>query len=1042
MDNEHQQKPEIGQPGAVPTTRHRRGDATAFEARLRNPDSAAQGVKRRKDDATDSGIWKRQEVDTAGSGIRRHFNQHAVQVPENQTTTSIKRSVRRALFRSYLVSGFLMTICCLGLFGAGFAVYHKITYVDPVKPDYSALDTESSTYWTDRILIDINTAQQSQGTDKVRSRRLQTFVRRTVADASDIPTQYLRAMAVTSIAMVLAQHDIDIGLDNQLQQLGETELIVSMRARAIISHALMFIRKDRKPAAQVALQEYSRLATKANLKLNSAFNEESFFGAVTVLRLLGDREALIELFEQQKSSTARLGIDQRMKAYRLIAGEQVRAGMVMEALETARRIHNPLELSRAWALILQYSARPPAMFPVEPVMLDLPENPQTEPLQYAVLAEQVAQKIFQYLAENEEMNTQIPLLRRIVETRLMCDKAMYQSFRQSLIENPFLQDRVKQHVLKLLDNPESPTIRAALNMPPRVDPIPYQFDTARDDWSTSEETIHIEVVDVDPTPLRTRTDQQWVQALLAVAQSYQSIKRFPDADRILAQTFAAAQRFVDPNVRIQLLMRIGEQQSAIGSVSEAKKTFTAVAPELNQSQQGDLARLQILARLFDEAFQTIAHIESPENREYPCSFLVQEQIRMNHLDDAEKVLAFMPQGKAEAESRSRWNIAKGNATYDDFNTLRLVQPTGDDQEWERYAIGLIQQGCLRLADESAEGIGSVQKRTEILIRVAREYQLLYQALNDLNDPNRTVRQEVLQAVESIANRTGQPFVQATILTELLMHHAGRLRTEADRTSGKQVWSQAMDACRNIVKLDGQAVLFAQLIVAKNLLETPDLLKKTMPLFTKETNPRAFEETNSLISECLELVNNPQVDEEQQGHACGYLARALVQVGRAPAARTLLDHVLEDFMPNASRETSIPMLIAMVPTLKAMNSADTIPIIYQMAIDVVAHEFTGRTSNVDIYEWRVRDSDIEQIIRSQLENGFVDDAVESTNRLNEPVLRDRLLRTAAYIYLDQGDIDRAELVARRMTVKEFQDNTMQNIQTIIRRKQFVTNNAAQ
>jgi hypothetical protein len=821
-------------------------------------------------------------------------------------------------------------------------------------------------------------------------------------------------------------------LDNHLKLLGETNLIVSMRARTLISQALMHLRKDKKPSAQVALQEYNRLVTKADLKLNSSLNDESFFGAVTILQLLGDREGLIELFERQKISSATLGIDQQMRAYRLIAGEQVRAGMVTDALETAKRINNPLELTRAWALILQYSARPAAVFPVEPVMLDLPENPQTEPLLYAVYAEQVAQKIFQYLVENENVNTQITLLQRIAETRLMCDRALYQSFRQSLVESAILQDRVKQHVLKLLDNPESPTIRAALNMPPRTDSIPDHYDTARDDWSTTDETIRIGVVDVDSTPLRTRTDQQWVQALLAVAQSYQSIKRYPDADRILTQTFTAAQRFVVPNVRIQLLMRIGEQQAAIGSVNAAQKTFAAVAPGLNQNQQGELARLQILARQFDDAFQTIAIIESPENREYACSFLVQEQIRMNRLDDAEKTLALMSPGDAEAESRSRWNIAKGNATLDDFNTLGLVQPVGDDQEWERYVIGLIQQGCLRLADQSTEGIGGVQQRTEVLIRVAREYQLLYQAFNDFNDPNRLVRQEILQAIESAANRTGQPLVQATILTELLMYHAGQLKTEADRTSGQQVWSQAMDACRNIVKLDDQAVLFAQLIVAKNLLETPDLLRKTMPLFTKETNSRAFEETNSLMSECLELVNNPQVDEEQQGRACGYLAKALVQVGRVPAARTLLDHVLEDFMPHANRETSISMLLAMVPTLKAMDSADTIPVIYQMAINVVAHEFTGKTSNIDIYEWRVRDSEIEQIIRSQLENGFVDDAVESTNRLNEPVLRDRLLRTAAYIYLDQGNIDRAELVVRRMTVKDFQDDAMQNIQTIKRR----------
>lgn len=971
--------------------------------------------------------------------MRSHHD--AAHVHGIQTTTSIKKSVRKALFHIYFVRGFLVTICCLGLLAAGFVVYSKMTYVDPVQPDYFSLDKEGDTYWIDRILIDIKTAQESQGSDTIRLQRLQNFVRRTVADAMKLPTEYSRAQAITSAAMVLAQNNINIAsVVNQIRQLGDTNLVVSMRTRALISQALMHLRKERKPAAQVALQEYNRLVTENDLRLNSSLNEESFFGAVTIHLVLGDKEGLIEQFERQKASTATLGIDQRMTAYRLIVGEQVRAGMIREALETAKRIKNPLELTRAWTLILQYSARPLRVFPVEPVMLDLLDAPQAEPPpKYPVYADQVAQKIFLYLAENEDMNTQASLLQRIAGSRLMYDVELYKIFRQSLVKTTSLQDQVKQRALRFLDDPESPTIRVALNMPPRAEPVPYQFDSAVDDWSTSDETIHIEVVNVDSTPLRTRADQQWVQALLAMAQSLQSIKRFPDVDRILKQTFVAAQRFVDPNIRIPLLMRIGEQQIAIGSLDSAQKTFTAIVPELNQIQKGELARLQIIARLFDEAFQTIASIESPENREYACALLMQEQIRLNRLDDAAKTLAFMPRGTVAMENRSRWNIAKGNATQDDLKILGLVQPVGDDQEWERYAIGLVQQGCLHLAYQSAEGIGSVQKRTEVLIKAAREYQLLYQAFNDHNDPKRMVRQEVLQAIESIANHTGQPIVQATILTELLMYHAGQLRTEADRASGKQIWSQAMDACRNIAQPDDQAVLFAQLIVAKNLLENPNLLKKTMPLITKETNPQAFGETARLITECLELVNL-QVDGEQQGRACGYLARVLVQVGRVSAARALLDRILEDFVPHANRTTSIQMLLAMVPTLKAMNSADTIPVIYQLAINAIAHEFTGRISNVGIYEWRLRDSEIEQIIRSQLENGFVVDAVESSNRLNEPVLRDRLLRTAAYIYLDQGDIDRAELVARRMMVKEFQDNVMQNIQTIQRRskKQSVTN----
>ena len=945
--------------------------------------------------------------------------------------TSVERSVRRTLHRIYFVSGIVVALCCLLLFLAGLGIYYRITYVDPVKPDYSALDTESDTYWTDRIQIDMETALQSDGTDQIRMDRLRTFANRTVADAMMISESYTRAQAVTRVVMTLAQHDINLLFDSQLRRLGETSLVASMRARTLISQGLMHLRKGRNPSAQLTLQQYNQLVSDFDLKMNSSINEESFFGAVTILHYLGDKEGLIEQFARQKASTSAIGMDQRMKAYRLIAGEQVRTGMVMEALETAKQISNPVELARAWTLILQYAARPPRVIPVEPVMLDLLENPQEQPPEFIAYAEQVANRIFQYLAENKDINTQTSLLQRIAGSRLMCDVELQKTFRQCLVASTEIQDRVKQPVLKLLDDPESPTIREAHNLPPRGNSEVAQIDSTQDDWTTSDEVILVEVVNVDSTPLRTRLDLQWIRALLAAAQSYQSIKRFQDADRYLKQAFDGAQRFVEPSARSQLLLRIGERQVAIGSIAGAQKTFESVAPSLSQRQKEGLARIQIIARLYNDAFQTISSIESPAQREYVCSLLVQEQIRLNRLHDAEKTLLLMPAGNAQAESQSRLNFAKGEATGDDFDTLGLVMPEGNDLDWERYCLGLIQHGCLRSADQATNGIGSVRGRTDALVSVAREYQLLYQALNDTNDPGRAVRQEILPAIASAAERSGQPIFQTKILTEFLVYHTGQLRNEADVREGKRLLSLAMDACRKIEKSDDKAVWFAQLIVAKNMLEKPNPLKKTAPFFTKETNPQAFTETNNLVNECLEFVNL-QDSEEKQGMACVHLAEALVQIGRTNAAQSLLNRIL-DIASNASgREASIPLFLSMIPALKAMNSADTIPTIYRLAINEIINEYSGGIANIDIYRWRVRDSEIEQIVRSQLENGFVDDAVESANRINEPVHRDQLLRTAAYMYFDQGNTERAELEARRMMGKELQDTTIQNIQILKRR----------
>jgi len=948
--------------------------------------------------------------------------------------TSAELEVRKTLHQIYFLRGIGVLFFVMLLLATGFAVYNFVSYVDPVEPDYALLDTDSDTYWTDRIQIDIATAQESQGTDQVRQQRLQRFVHQTVTEAMDVPTPNARAQAVTGIASVLAQNDIDLVLGSPLRLLGSSRLIASMRARVLISQALMHLRLGKNSAAALTLQHYNQLVSDADLKLNSPTNEESFFGAVTVLRTLDDDEGLVELFEIQKISTAALGIDQRMRAYRMIVGEQVRIGMVTEALETAKAITSPLELARAWALILQYSARPPEIRLVEPTMLDLLDDPQAEPAEFLEQAKQAAHEIFQYLTENKDINTQTALLQRIAGSRLMCDAELHELFRESLAESEVIHHWVKQPILKLLDDPESPTIRAALNMPPRTEPSPQQGDSAIDDWTTSEEIVHVLVTDIDPTPLRTRTDQQWVQALLAIAQSYHSIRRFQDADRILKQAFVAAQRFADSSVRVTLLMRIGEQQVAVGSLADARNTFATVASALNQNQKEELARLQILGRLFDDAFQTISSIESPVNREYACSFLLREQIRINRLDDAEKTLALMPQGSAATGSRSRLNIAQGNATREDFSTLGLAFPEENVPDWARYCTGLIQHGLLSLADQSISEISNVQKRGEVLTRIAREYLSLYQTFNDTNDPNYVIRREIRQAIVSLANRSGQPMTQTTILTELLMYSTGQLRTETEREEGKELWLQAIRACRSITKPDEQAVLFAQLIVAKNLLESSIPLKRTMPLFTNDSNPQAYEETNALIGECLERTN--LLDKgEQRGSAYAHLARALVQIGRTSAAQEMLDNVLDIASHVSNRQMSVRLFLSMIPALRAMNSADAIPQIYRLAISEVDREFSGRASMADVYEWRMRDSDIEQIIRSQLENGFVDDVVESARRLNEPVLRDRLLRTAVYLYLDHDDVERAELEARRMTVKEIQNNVIQNIQIIKRRAEM-------
>jgi tetratricopeptide (TPR) repeat protein len=455
---------------------------------------------------------------------------------------------------------------------------------------------------------------------------------------------------------------------------------------------------------------------------------------------------------------------------------------------------------------------------------------------------------------------------------------------------------------------------------------------------------------------------------------------------------------------------------------------------LRPDQQTEIARFQVISRLFDDAAKTITNIENFPLRNETCRFLLQEQIRIHHLDEAKKTLALMPDSPAASACRSMLKIAQEQGSKEDFALLGLPIPTeaANDQDREQCCIGLIQSGFLHLAGKTAEQITDSNKRAGVFRRLGSEFLLIYSACNGMNDPNRQIRQEMERAIETAAEQTGQPDLQTGIMTELLINLAERLQTEADVAAGRKIWQQTILICRQIADPDDQAELFAQLIVAKNLLEKP-LRKTTVPFFTKESNESAYTESNQLALDCVEMMNNMK-NAQSQGTACAYLARALAQIGRTKSAQTMLNRmevIADDF---ADSKEAVPIYLLMVPVLKAINSTGEIPGIYRSAIDAVSKDFTSRIAGVEVYDWRIRDSEIERIIRSQMENGFVDDAVKSVNQLNEPVLRDRLLRAAAYIYLDQGDMEQAEIQSRRLTVKEIQRGTIQNVLFIKRRSE--------
>ncbi|MDR3233288.1 MAG: hypothetical protein LBT46_06460 [Planctomycetaceae bacterium] len=961
------------------------------------------------------------------------------QIDANQAATSLEKQVERTLHRRFLVGGILIIIVCSILMAVGINVIKNLTYVDELQPDYSSLDADSENYWEERTKINIQTAHKTKNA-VLQHQRLQRFIDKSIRDAMFIDSDYNRITAVSMIALTLAKNDVDFTIDKPMEQLGTSHLASSMRCRVFVSQALMYLRLGKFPSAKVAITESNRLFVATDQRLNSAINEETFFGTVTVLAQLQESQELPVFFKQQLEFVLVLSLDQQSRVFRLIAGEQVRAGMINDAISTFKKIRNPLEIARALELLIAYSGRPPQVKIAEPAMLVLQNEPADKPLVYPDRTKNIVREIFQWIAQTTDADVQIDLLQRVADSRLMYDKEIHALLRESIAHSPDFADVVKKTVLPLLDNPQSQSIRSALHLPERKDVPKMNIDSADEDWTTQDETIPVPVADIDIAPLINRLDEQTVQTLILTAQSYMMCSRFHDAVRVLRKAAAAAQKMQKPDVRITLLLRTGEQQIASGAFAEARRTLHSISliPEAAPQQLAELARLQVIGRFFSDALETLQAVSVQELRDGVYRFLAMEQLRTQRLDGAAATLGKMSQGKAADEVRHFLNIAKGQGNDADYAAVSIPNPAKQDannendnadgeQSLSRCCERLIQSGLLHQAGKEIERIGDKSVQSRLRSRIVREYLLLYNAYREEQDIRQYLFNEVFAAAEQAAQDD-----RTVLWTVLLDTLTSQFQTETEREAGRKLWERALTACRSIQKNGERAECLAQLLLAKIAMEKP-LGKGTYPLITKESNPLVYEETAMLIDECRRCVESTETA-AKQGKPCVLLSKVLAQVGRTKAANSLIEQAREIAGESSNSAETADLYLMMIPVYKSLNESAVIPELFETAIKTITNAFTEKIQQVDILDWRLRDSSIDAVIRNMMEYGFMDTAVRSLNRINEPVLRDRLIRAAAYIYLDQNNIDVAEPLARRITMKEMQQATLKNVLLAKRRSE--------
>jgi tetratricopeptide (TPR) repeat protein len=337
-----------------------------------------------------------------------------------------------------------------------------------------------------------------------------------------------------------------------------------------------------------------------------------------------------------------------------------------------------------------------------------------------------------------------------------------------------------------------------------------------------------------------------------------------------------------------------------------------------------------------------------------------------------------------------------------------------DDELSRCCELLIQNGLFGVAAGAAEKIGNKELQSSMLTRIVREYILLFKAYGEESDWHRSIRESLLENAGLTVEKIVQPAARVYALDAILMGVLPYIHKENRTESLLRWWEEAFKLCRQIEVVEEKAELMSRLILTKITLEAGDREGGgRLPLLDQESNSTAIEDISKLITETLEIINQSQ-DVPQRGYALSSLAKALAQIGRVSNAQKLLKSAEETAKELTDKREAISVLLSLIPTFLSLNDHDAARKIYSLTFTIVSDSFiaTPNTSEAT-FEWRLRDSELDRIVRSQLEQNFIIEAVVFADRIKEPLFRDRLLRTAAYIYMDEEKIKSAESAVRKM-----------------------------
>jgi tetratricopeptide (TPR) repeat protein len=1048
-----------------------------------------------------------------------------------QSNNILDKWAKRALFLRRLRLAVLFGFVIIGV-GVFFYSFWLSMRPDVFEfPSYNDLDSSSETYWSDRIERDVSYVNVMNISEQRKSARLRVLVRRQLDIASELESYYDRNYAILGIARTLTKYDLDMNLDKTLRLLNETYESYSIRARIYISIALMHVRQKNFNGAMSAYYEYKQLVNHADLKLDSLENEESFMGAVTVLYLAQNIEELSDLFRVQIEFSRRINTSRRMRAYRIIAVEQARAGSFLQnSFNALRMIDDPIETSRAVQLIISYVARPPKTEPVEPTFPTPRSDGPWEAIRNTFIVRNTIDSILRIIMkETPSIEQQQTILKRIAGSILMCDPDVYKIFRASIKEMQGLDESVRIAVLKLLDNPASDKIRMELKMPPRPkkriknngEGI-HEIDPAKHDWIEDKDALDIQMTTIDADTLQSIDIRQYSRIFSISAASYLSTNQAEDAVKTLRKAYEITKKQPDQAEQTRALITIAELQFDAGAIDDAVKILNILNEKIvniikrkgNQAERSaelstelsaegftddqilKLVELQVVGRFFDDAIKTVRSIQADSLRDSGLLLIARELLRTNQLEGVLEIIDQISYEPIRSEYRYRFEVSQIELKAPIQSAVSITLPersllelgiddpmllTGDENI-SRGVRQLIRFGFFESAAIASKRVVDIRLRSRLLVQVGREYVLIYSSYSRRGGRNEIVGEWAFKNALIISEII--PDIEERVIFNLSIINAAILNKRHDKDSAEilkrlfDVTFQDIERIERIENPQSDDVKTLEVVEANDkenagetgvegkvnddrVIESSNTSRKfrgeifsmflmsrvnfemlRLEVENKDGHKNSKENNrNDNVSGAwsVELLNLfDRVMRELRGERLTLSkGRGLVNVSLLYLRLGKTDESLEAARLAESvssglfdKDGVIFILTELFPVYVLLKEVELYERIRDRAIGLgVSFIPMGVDVRLVNVLWRMRDIELDRVMRKLVELGKFDDVVLSVDNIHEPIIYDRVLRIIIYICVDRGEFESAEILSKKLRLPEYRFSALRDVRLI-------------